>query len=254
MRFKLRLNRTDNQRMIPMDYQYYISAWIYKVLKQADAEFATFLHQEGYGSSPSKLYKLFCFSRLDFGKPTLWKEKKLFEISRHDISLTLSFDVQEVASNFIKGLFQAQEFYLGDRFNGIDFRVTNVEALSEPLFSTTMHYRLQTPWVVSSQPDKTGYPRYLAPGDDLFNELSVKHIAEKFKNTRGKEAGTISFTPGKSFKRAGFLIKPGSTDETRIVGNLFDFELNAPVEVHQMVWNAGISEKSSNGFGWVEIA
>jgi CRISPR-associated endoribonuclease Cas6 len=31
-----------------MDYQYYISAWIYKVLGKADAGFAGFLHSEGY--------------------------------------------------------------------------------------------------------------------------------------------------------------------------------------------------------------
>lgn len=87
MRFKLTLNRTTKQRMLPMDYQYYISAWIYKVLKNADKDFARFLHDQGYGQSETKLYKLFCFSRLDLGKPKLWKEKKLFEISVHEIKL-----------------------------------------------------------------------------------------------------------------------------------------------------------------------
>ncbi|MFA5535318.1 MAG: CRISPR-associated endoribonuclease Cas6, partial [Mariniphaga sp.] len=85
MRIKLTLNRTTKQRMLPMDYQYYISAWIYKVLFQADKNFAQFLHEKGYGQSDTKLYKLFCFSRLNFGKPKLWKEKKLFEIASHDI-------------------------------------------------------------------------------------------------------------------------------------------------------------------------
>lgn len=89
MRFKLTLNRATKQRMLPMDYQYYISAWIYKVIGKADKEFARFLHDKGYGGSESKLYKLFCFSRLNFGKPVLWKEKKLFEIKRHDIFLEL---------------------------------------------------------------------------------------------------------------------------------------------------------------------
>ncbi len=76
MRFRLSLNRTTKQRMLPMDYQYYISAWIYKVLKQADENFALFLHEKGYGKNDPKLYKLFCFSPLNFGKPILWKEKK----------------------------------------------------------------------------------------------------------------------------------------------------------------------------------
>ncbi len=164
MRFQLTLNRTTKQRMLPMDYQYYISAWIYKVLNQADKDFAQFLHENGYGGQgESKLYKLFCFSRLNFGKPKLWKEKKLFEITAHEIILQISFDVNEAATNFIKGLFMSQEFYLGDKFNGIDFKVSKVEALPEPEFTETMKYHLQTPWVVSYKPEEDKYPQYLSP-------------------------------------------------------------------------------------------
>src|SRR5690554_1855314 len=103
MRFKLTLNRTTKQRMLPMDYQYYISAWIYKVLKQADKDFARFLHEQGYGEGENKLYKLFCFTRFDFGRPILWKDKKLFEVTIQEIGLKISFDVTEAATHFIRG-------------------------------------------------------------------------------------------------------------------------------------------------------
>lgn len=256
MRFKITLNRTGKHRMLPMDYQYYISAWIYKVLKQADKEFATFLHEKGYGQDEIKLYKLFCFSRLNFGKPKLWKDKKLFEILVHDITLDISFDVQEAASNFIKGIFLSQEFYLGDKFNGINFKVSNVAVLPEPEFKKRMKYKLQTPWVVSFQPNGRKHPIYLKPEDELFNQLSTKHLIEKYKNTHKKEldADAITFSPSEMYKRSGFLIKNGSSQETRVVGNLFDFEITAPIEVHKMLWNAGVSEKSSSGFGWCDIA
>ncbi|QGY48244.1 CRISPR-associated endoribonuclease Cas6 [Maribellus comscasis] len=239
-----------------MDYQYYISAWIYKVLKQADKDFAQFLHEQGYGQNTTKLYKLFCFSRLDFGKPKLWKEKKLFEISEHTIILQISFDVTEAASNFIKGLFMKQEFYLGDKFNGIDFKVAGVEALPEPKFSETMYYRLQTPWVVSFKTETDKHPQYLSPNDKDFDTLAIKHLVEKYKSTRKAEfidSGQISFKRITDFKRAGFVIKPGTSQKSRIVGNLFDFELTAPPEIHRMIWGAGVSEKSSTGFGWCEI-
>ena len=257
MRFELTLYRTSKQRMLPMDYQYYISAWIYKVLKQADKEFAEFLHEKGYGQSETKLYKLFCFSRLNFGKPKLWKEKRLFEIAAHDIKLQISFEVDEAASNFIKGLFLSQEFYLGDKFNGIDFRVASVTALPQPEFSDTMRYRLQSPWVVSYKTETDRYPQYLDPNHEQFHALAIKHISKKYNNTRGGEESKPSrFSQtlkvlGKN-KRSGFVMKPGTREQSRIIGNLFDFELTAPVEIHQMVWNAGISEKSSNGFGWIE--
>ncbi len=256
MRFRITFNRTGKQRMLPMDYQYFISAWIYKVLKQADRDFAAFLHGKGYGQGETKLYKLFCFSRLDFGKPKLWKEKKLFEISGHEINLQISFDVTEAASTFIKGLFMSQEFYLGDKFNGIDFKVVGVEALPEPTFSETMYYHLQTPWVVSIKAETDKYPQYLSPGDENFDTLAVKHLVEKYNNTRKTGfIGTdqISFKRLTDFKRAGFVIKPGTPQESRIVGNLFDFELTSPVEIHRMIWGAGVSEKSSEGFGWLDL-
>lgn len=255
MRFKLSINRTTRQRMLPMDYQYYISAWVYKVLKHADRDFAGFLHEKGYGQSTTKLYKLFCFSRLDFGKPKLWNEKKLFEILEPNISLQVSFDVTEAASNFVKGLFMSQEFYLGDKFNGIDFKVTGVEAKPKPLFSEIMQYRLQTPWVVSYKSIEDKYPKYLSPQDDLFEKLAIKHLMEKFNNTRQLadiKPEKIKLQIISDNKRSGLVMKPGMKEESRVVGNLFDFSLTAPVELQEMVWNAGVSEKSSSGFGWVE--
>lgn len=255
MRIELRLNRSTKGRMLPMNYQYYISAWVYKVLKNADEEFATFLHDKGYGRSEEKLYKLFCFSRLNFGKPKMWKEKQLFEIATHNISLQLSFDVQEAASTFIRGLFLKQEFYLGDRFNGIDFIVSGVEVLAEPEFTETMQYRLQSPWVVSIRPDGIGRPQYLKPDDERFYQQSVKHIVEKYNNTHhgNLTLDDVSFNVIGESKRSGFVMKPGTKEQSRVVGNLFDFELKAPVDVQRMVWNAGVSEKSSSGFGWVDL-
>lgn len=172
----------------------------------------------------------------------------------------------------------SQEFCLCDKFNGIDFTVTCIEALPEPAFSETMRYRLETPWVVSYKAETDRYPKYLSPNEKGFRELSLKHIAEKFTNTgkgritpndlifrlyNGKTPdGTSVFREpepatwleeSKYRKRQGFLIKPGTKEESRVVGSLFSFELTAPVEVHRMIWNAGASEKSSEGFGWVDV-
>ncbi len=45
MRIKVTFKRRGRQRMLPMDYQYYISAWIYKVIRNADEDFADFFVQ-----------------------------------------------------------------------------------------------------------------------------------------------------------------------------------------------------------------
>lgn len=251
MRIKVTFNRTGRQRMLPMDYQYYISAWIYKVIRNADEDFADFLHNKGYGEE-SKPYKLFCFDQLDFGKPKLWKEKKLFEIRQDAMDLKISFDVKEAASHFIKGLFMDQEFFLGNRFNGIDLKVVQVAVLPEPDYQETMRYQLRSPWVVSLKTEQDHHPQYLSPSDEHFISLAEKHISEKAKTIHGITDANIKLNILSDSKRAGFRIKPDTPQESRVVGNLFEFELKAPIAVHQMIYGAGISEKSAVGFGWVE--
>ena len=71
MRFKITFTRTGKQRMLPMDYQYYLSAWIYKVIGKADRAFAEFLHAEGY-SDGHRRFKLFNYDLND----KIWQKQK----------------------------------------------------------------------------------------------------------------------------------------------------------------------------------
>lgn len=60
MIFQLILNKNKSNAVIPINYQYPLSAAIYKILQKGDSEYAQFLHEEGYG----KGYKFFTFSDL----------------------------------------------------------------------------------------------------------------------------------------------------------------------------------------------
>jgi CRISPR-associated endoribonuclease Cas6 len=257
MRFSIQFTRTSGYDLLPMDYQYFISAWIYKTIKLSNDEFASFLHDRGYGSDEGKLFKLFCFSRLEFGKPLLLPAEKLFQISASTLRLLISFDIPITASHFIEGIFKDQEFYLGDKLHGLNLRVTTVELLPEPAFHETMHYRLLTPWVVSIKEEGKPQPVYLAADDERFYTMAARHLAEKHNLTHTEtptvKQEQIVIRRINGFKRSGFVISPGTPRETRVVGNLFEFTLTAPISIHQMAWNAGISEKSSMGFGMVEV-
>jgi CRISPR-associated endoribonuclease Cas6 len=140
MRFKITFNRTGKQRILPIDYQYYLSTWIYKVIGHADPEFSDFLHSQGY-TSGYKQFKFFNYSPLNFGKPTLWQEKALFEIQADLLFLSVSFHLAEAAEKFIIGMFNNQQYFIGDQFNGLDLHVTQVERLPEPVLSETMGYK-----------------------------------------------------------------------------------------------------------------
>jgi len=80
MRLKLTLRHAPNS-ILPKDYEYLISSWIYKTLWQANTEFATWLHNEGYDFNDRK-YKLFTFSQLmpeRYEKNKLIKEYRLIQ-------------------------------------------------------------------------------------------------------------------------------------------------------------------------------
>lgn len=50
MRFRLSLH-TANHQLLPFNYQYPLSAAIYKVIQKADAGFAAFLHNTDYAKA-----------------------------------------------------------------------------------------------------------------------------------------------------------------------------------------------------------
>jgi len=255
MRFKITLNRTGRQRMLPMDYQYYLSAWIYKVIGKADPEFSAFLHAKGY-SSGNKKFKLFCYSPLNFGRPTLWKEKALFEIHTDQLSLSVSFHLAEAAEKFIIGLFNNQQVYVGDQFNGLDLVVGQVERLPEAELKGTMNYRAVSPVVVSLKDENTKYAQYLSPTDPEYNELLKQNLRNKYHSIPNvatlPDGFDFQFTPNNKPKSKLITVKPYTPEQSKVRGFVFDFSLTCPAEIHQLILATGIGEKNSMGFGWVK--
>jgi len=256
MRFNITLNRTGKQRMIPMDYQYYLGAWIYKVIGKADPAFAWFLHEQGY-TDGNKRFKLFNYSPLYFGRPTLWKERSLFEISAEKLSMQVSFYMPEAAEHFIVGLFRNQEMFVGDRFNGIDLAVIQIERLPNPAINETMYYRALSPVVVSVLPDGEKYAKYLSPADTGYAGYLRNNMEQKWNTIPGAhplpDGFKFSLNVKPEFRSKLITMKPGTPQQSKVRGFVFDFSLTAPAEIHELILGSGIGEKGSTGFGWVEV-
>lgn len=255
MRFKITFNRTGKNKLLPVNYQYYISAWIYKIIAAADNVFANFLHNEGYREG-SKNFKLFNYSSLDFGRAVLRKENNLFEIKHDQMSLNVSFYLSAAAEAFILGLFRNQEVYLGDSFYGLELRVTQIERLPEMEIAENMHYRALSPVVISFKYPGSSYASYLSPNDNEYAHLFHNNLLNKY-HTIPKSA-PIPDLYNFSFKLIGnprsklVTIKQGTPQQSKIRGYLFEFDLTAPHEIHRLMLSCGAGEKNSIGFGWCE--
>ena len=126
MRFKLGLHLIGLQRILPINYQYELSSWIYQNIHYGNPEFSEWLHNHGY-THGSKQFRLFPFSNLSIEKYKISGDR--IEIVGESCFLDLSFYTEEAVEPFIMGIFKNQEFSLGDKISQVKFHVSSIEKL-----------------------------------------------------------------------------------------------------------------------------
>ena len=114
MRIELTLERISAANLLPLNYQYELASWLYRVLHTASPAFSRFLHQEGY-LLKGRRFKLFTFSQLRVERYQMLPAVQRFAVQSETVQLTVSFFLGDAAETFLKGLFMSQELRLGDR-------------------------------------------------------------------------------------------------------------------------------------------
>lgn len=266
MRFKLSLSKITAASRLPLNYQYELSAWIYKVLAEASPAFSAFLHQQGYRHG-SKQFKLFTYSSLEVEKYSIDKAQQRLIILSDTITLQISFCLEEAASTFITGLFMNQQVSIGDKLSRVEFVVSSVEALPQPSFTERMHFQTISPLCLSAVEERNGrlMPQYLSPEDKRFEKLLFDNLVHKFLSApqlvlaiaQEKESlqrdSPMHFELLSMPKARLITIKTSTPQETKVKGYLFDFAVQAPATLMEFGFQAGFGEKNSMGFGCVEV-
>lgn len=257
MKFKLTLDKTGIDCLLPISYQYELSAWIYRTIHYGNADFARWLHEHGYMDG-KKQFKLFTFSKIHMGKYAVQGDR--IEIQSPQVAFYTSFYAGEAAEPFIIGLFSNQQFSIGDKKSRVDFRVASIEKLPDPEWKATMQFRTISPVVISVRAEK--HADYLSPEHPEFETYFIKNLVSKYMTVMKQSAGdafsiTFQANPVKfqllsTPKPKVITIKTGTPSETKIKGYLFDFSLTAPPELLKLGYYAGFGEKNSLGFGSVE--
>jgi CRISPR-associated endoribonuclease Cas6 len=254
MRFRISLERETSEILIfPVDYQYYISAWIYKVIGKADMAFSNFLHEQGYGN-PARSFKLFTYSPLFFNNFILNKKESVFEIMGDQITFFVSFFLPDATEKFIIGLFNEQRIFIGNQKYGARLMVCHVERLIDIPLSQTMCYKALSPVVVSMvEPDKK-YAQYLSPEHPQYTVLLHNNLQNKLQAAKHIEnyPKIFDFKLQGAYKSKLTIVKPETPQQSKVRGYVYSFELTTSDAIHRMILSAGIGEKNSTGFGWVE--
>ncbi|MDR1370301.1 MAG: CRISPR-associated endoribonuclease Cas6 [Dysgonamonadaceae bacterium] len=247
MNFKVTLYSTESNPCIPVNYQYPMSAALYRVIAKGDAGYAAFLHGTGYG----KGFKFFTFSQIDCPF-NINKEEKYMKLRGNELSFRISFHLPEAMENFIKGLFQSERIDIADKKYRASFVVKSVERLPDPLQTRKENEIVSVilkpnSMIVSGIPAENGKYEYLSPDDPRFVESLIYNWRSKIATCYGENTAQsaillLEILPIKmAFKPRLITIKADTPEESKVRGWLnFELKVIAEKRFIELLLNAGV--------------
>lgn len=262
MRFTITLQALEGNTVLPINYQYPLSSWIYRTLEQGSRELASFLHEEGYSDDSHRRFKFYSFSELR--TPGARVQGSRLILTRPEARFSIGFLANHAAQTMVMGLFrQAEPFWLGDNHNGGRFIVSAVEMQMLPPLQGVADFFTTSPVVVSigdPNPDGTPGKKFLSPFDEGFEAQFLSNLRHKYSVARqhglleaAEAEPAISYSLlSHSAKEKRIDLLRGQPGYTRVRGYKFRFRLDAPEPVLRLAMLAGVGEKNAMGFGAVE--
>jgi CRISPR-associated endoribonuclease Cas6 len=261
MRFKITLipDKTNGDIILPINYQYELSAFIYHTIHTGDHEFGNWLHENGFIDG-NKKFKLFTFSRLRIPKYKQFKDRLI--ILSNELHFELSFFPVKITEAFISGAFQKRNFSIGDKESKVSFSIQGIEARKEPAFIRNMKFKAQSPILVTTKEHKNQkYAQFLRPDEDNYKEKIKNNLIRKYAAicSYNKKEMVLHHANGFTFecisvpRKKGVDIKVHTEDESHIIGYEYEFSIGGPSELLKTGYYAGFGEKNSLGFGCCEV-
>lgn len=252
MRIKLVFKAKDNNASIPLNYNYAVSALIYKTIAESSPEFAHKLHEKGFVVG-EKTFKLFTFSRIETKDAFVdFKLKRIF-LNNPFIKLQVSSPIDEFLKNFVFGTFTKQTF----RIDKSDFVLDSAETIEETEITEEMNFRALSPITQSIRNDKNETV-YLLP-KDAWSEIITRNLQRKYEALYGKSLPDAKvewkwnedyFTDERKQKKAEKLI---DIKGIKVRGWLALFSVKGNRELIKLGYETGFGNKNSQGFGMAEI-
>ena len=260
MRFRINIEpeKEKGEIILPINYQYELSSYVYHTLNKGNQNLAAWLHERGF-MKENRSFKMFTFSKLNIPKIKRFEDRLI--ILSDTAYFDLSFFPAELSESFITGLFRDQNFSIGDRRSKVSFRVRGVERLKDPEFGSKMCFTTTSPVVVTMRDqEKHRYPQYLAPGHEDYSERIKNNLVNKIMafhnhyetddtNNNYEDLNIKVLSPAKPRL---ISIKANTKDEIKVKGFHYTFEVSGSPELIKTGYFAGFGEKNAIGFGCVQ--
>jgi len=252
---------------LDLNYNHAQQGLVYALLGMGDAEFARFLHDEGFGPA-GRRFKAFCFSPIRSPGSRVVGSRLVLTASM------LQFDVASPVRRLAEALMAVPR---GLRARLGPLRLTLKDVRPVPLCDFTegtVTALARSAWVVSV-PVGRGGTKYLVPGEDPVEVIASALTRSVLERVRGLMAAavpldvpidparlrfSVTLDRGYLSRRAAAgrpvtrLISVRSDDGAvvKVRGVVCPLMLCGSVEMLRLAFDLGVGEKTSLGFGFIE--
>lgn len=259
MHFRIELYSENTPAVIPVNYQYPLSAAIYRILQKGDAEYSQFLHETGYG----KGYKFFTFSDLK-GRFKIIRDR--MHLRAPNLQFSAHFHLPEASRTFVEGLFRSEEILIADKKSKTVFQVRSILSARSPWEPSADEQSIAeitvkpASMLVTGFKNERGHYDFLSPDDTGFTESLIfswrNKIGAAFDVETAEQA--VLFAEMEKYPNPWrsrlVTIKADTAQQTKIRGFLnFKLKLKAEKRFLDLVLNAGLGLYSTQGMGCLEV-
>jgi CRISPR-associated endoribonuclease Cas6 len=263
MRVKFTLFPVQRKAILPVNYNYFLTGLIYKIIQASSSDYSRFLHDEGYrvDNASAKAFKLFTYSML-MGKTRIQGDQIAFE--QRSVEWLIGSPVHDFVQHLVNGAFEkGQEIGIGREGQHARLIIEQIETLPPPEFSNTMRFTCLSPITVSKVEGVSSKSfdveslscHYIRPWEDGFSEAIRDNLIRKHKIIRGEEIEASDFTIrlDETYvkRRNGRISKNINFKGTNIIGFMAPFKATGDPRLLRVGYEAGFGEKGSMGFGMV---
>ena len=240
MKLLIELQKID-QFILPVNYNYLLQSMIYNLLKNKE-DLSAQLHEIGH-QFEDKHFKLFTFSLLQGqykiqGKRIEFLDKVRFEIRTIDQSVLLTI---------AESLSELDKLKIGRNL----VKILNVKIEQKKLTETSYKIRMTSPLVVRSTDAETKKTLYYNPFDTEFHSRIIENFARKYQAYYHKvPTGRFDIEPINFSLKNKFVTK---YKDYLITGWKGEFEIRGDAGVLDFLYQVGLGEKNSMGFGMFVI-
>ncbi|MFQ6040688.1 MAG: CRISPR-associated endoribonuclease Cas6 [Candidatus Poribacteria bacterium] len=252
MRIEIIFENPYRETVIPLNYNYFLTTCIYRMLETSSPVYSAKMHKEGYRFG-GKRFKLFTFSQL---LPKRWQvlNSHFLLIQSRESRWLISSPVGEFVMHLVDGILAQGKVQVGK----VAFQVLQARTLVSPDFTSSMRFTCLSPITMSTKIERNGkITQHYCRLEENFYEKVLENLRRKYELLTGNSADglqlNMEFDSSYISRRGGRITKLIDFKGIKILGYLAPLMVEGDAELIRIGYECGFGDKNSAGFGMVEV-